>query len=240
VLIGAETGLFRFDPAAGRVVPAGGAAAGSVLAMHDLPGGAVLIGAVGSAADAPIHRLGRWFRFDPAAGRVVPAGEVATGRVSDMHDLPGSAVLIGAEKGVFMSPARALAEADLRSATDFHRLTPNSNWQEVRFIFSHPCAPVSGDLGLTLGGESVRQLRNASLSQDSAALATSLVFDRPGNWSLQLRQGPTLIGQPLQFTLRTETLWERLVSAWQIVLVVAAVLYLTLFGTLLLLTRRYA
>jgi hypothetical protein len=64
-LIGAENGWFHFDPAAGRVTPAGGAEANlPVQVMHDLPGGAVLIAAWSG-----------WFRFDPAARRVMSAGQ---------------------------------------------------------------------------------------------------------------------------------------------------------------------
>jgi len=43
VLINAYTGLLRFDPATGQLMPVGGAAPGGVYAMNDLPGGAVLI-----------------------------------------------------------------------------------------------------------------------------------------------------------------------------------------------------
>ena len=45
VLIGAEDGLFRYEPARIRFVPAGDTATGSVKQMLDLPGGGVLINA---------------------------------------------------------------------------------------------------------------------------------------------------------------------------------------------------
>ncbi len=52
-----------------------------------------------------------WSRFDRAAGRVAQAGEAMTGRVFNIHDLPGGAVLIGTDKGLFIASARELAEA---------------------------------------------------------------------------------------------------------------------------------
>jgi hypothetical protein len=132
-------GWFRYDPATGRVVPAGEAATADVFVMRDLPGGAVLI-----VAEKGL------FRFDPAAGRVVSADEATTGKVLAIHDLPGGAVPIAAGNGLFTSPALALDKANVKSATDFDRVIPSPNWQEVRFTFSHPCAPVSGNLALTM------------------------------------------------------------------------------------------
>src|SRR5262249_23156229 len=72
------------------VLPVCEGATVSVFGIQVLPCGTVLIDAEKG-----------WFHFDPAAGRVVTAGEAATGQVSKMYDLPGGAVLIGAEKGLF-------------------------------------------------------------------------------------------------------------------------------------------
>jgi hypothetical protein len=182
---------------------------------------------------------------------VVPAGETATGRVDAMQDLPGGAVLIGAENGLFIALARPLAAAEVTFITDFQRLTPGPNWEEVRFTFSHPCAAASGYLALTLvasldnierGREDVRLARASPPSADStgAVLAAPMRFDQPGKWILQLWQGSTLIGQPLSFSLRARSFWEILVSAWETVLAAFSVLYILSFGALLLLTRRHA
>ncbi|HEY1433429.1 MAG TPA: hypothetical protein VGF39_17630 [Stellaceae bacterium] len=196
-LINADNGLFRFDPADGRVVPAGEVAVGRVSDMHDLPGGVVLINAKNGL-----------FRFDPAAGHVVPAAEAATDDIFDMRKLLGGAVLITARNGLFIAPAPALAEAEVTPATDFRRLTPSPNWQEVRVIFSHPCAPASGNLALALvpvfngierAGEPVRRVHTTLPSQNSTTLAASVMFDQPGNWSLQLRQGRTPAGHTMPF-----------------------------------------
>src|SRR5207244_5989816 len=80
-----------------------------------------------------------------------------------MHDLPGGGVLIGAQNGLFMSPAPALANAAVRPITDLRQVVVNPNPVEVRVSFSHACAPEAGNLGLTLvsmvdGTERAREL----------------------------------------------------------------------------------
>jgi hypothetical protein len=72
------------------VTPIEAPAVSRVLAMHDLPDGTVLIGTEKE-----------WFRFKPADGSVLSAGNVETGRVLAMYDLPGDTVLIRADKGLF-------------------------------------------------------------------------------------------------------------------------------------------
>jgi hypothetical protein len=231
--------LFRFDPEAERVAPVPSEKAmGSVSATHDLPGGAVLIRADNG-----------WFRFNPVAGRVVPTGKAATGEVTAFLDLPGDTVLIGAENGLFIAPARALAEAKVTPDPNLQKLTAGPVPVEVQLSFSHPCALESGNLGLMLAvmvdgsareAKAIRRLDDSSPSANSATLVASVLFDQPGKWSLQLRQGPTLIGQPLSFSLSERSLREILESAWKTVLAAFAVLYALFFGVLLLMTRRHA
>jgi hypothetical protein len=91
-LIGAEKGLFRYDPTRAGAVPVSGAATGSVDRTHHLPDGDVLI-----------HAEKGWFRYDQLHARVVPVGDVRAGSLDygDMHDLPDGGVLIHAERGWF-------------------------------------------------------------------------------------------------------------------------------------------
>jgi hypothetical protein len=294
VLIGAQSGWFRFDPASGRVVAAGEATTTDetvyrlpdrgfmvllqrqAFAMHDLVGGAVLIGSSSG-----------WFRFDPASGRVASAGKAKTipfeGRDPEiggangsvrffefpvpnvpqqvpqqeqmrfvMHDLPGGTVLIGAENGLFMAPGAPLAEAAVKAITDLRQVAVNPNSVEVRLSFSHPCAPESGDLGVTLvsavdgtegAREPVHRLSDQSALANTAILAAPIQFDRPGKWSLQLHQGSTPIGKPIRFSVTERPLLEVLEAtweaSWQIALSVLVGLYVLAFTVLLLLTRRY-
>ena len=58
-LIGADEGLFRYEPTTGLPALAGMEEPDSVYCMHDLPDGGVLIGAVGS-----------WFHYDLAIGLI--------------------------------------------------------------------------------------------------------------------------------------------------------------------------
>jgi hypothetical protein len=281
VMIGAANGLFRFDSATGRVMRVDGEATGGVYNMHDLAGGGLLIPAkngwfrydsatarvvlVGRAATDPLldfmaemHDLpggavlmratNRWFRFDPVAEQVMPAGEVGTTVCDEVHSLPNGTSLIHNCTGLLMVPSRPLSEAGVEKAMDFGRLKPSNDWVEVRLKFSHPCAPASGNLGLTLAAEAgvtgrqeqpVRRIHDPlRQSANEATLATSIKFNRAGEWTLQLRQGPTAIGQPLRFSLAARTASE-LLSAWKIVLAIIAGLYALAFAVLLLLTRRH-
>jgi hypothetical protein len=62
----------------------------ALLVLHELPGGAALIGTTDG-----------WYRFDPPSERMVSAGDAPVGYVRAVRDLPGGAVLIGGLKGLF-------------------------------------------------------------------------------------------------------------------------------------------
>jgi len=236
VLIGAQNGLFRYDSAHGYLVPAS-AATGSVTIMHDLPGGGVLIGAQNG-----------WFRYDPVQAHLVSAGDAATGIVNIIHDLPGGGVLIGAQNGFFIAPALPLSTARVERETDLSGL-PLRREVQIRVSFQHPCAPVSNHLGLTLtvslDGEVHADVPVAipyetPPAKDQAILSAPIEFDAPGNGTLQLRQGTTAIGMPISISISGASFWERLVSAWQIVVVIVGALYVAAFALLLLATRYTA
>ena len=240
VLIGAEKGLFRFDPATGKLVRAGELETGPVTTTLALPGDGALIGA----------KTG-WFRFDPATGKLLPAGDVETGSVFIALALPGGGALIGAQKGLFMAPAEALAKATVSPITDLRRLVQGPAGTEIRLSFEHPCAPVSGKLGLELGATihgTMRAPVPVSLPYDArpqptkSVLAAPIVFNQPGTWTLQLRQGTTPIGAAQEFPIAPPTpasLWDRIVAIWPYVLGAATVLYVLAFTVLLGLTRRH-
>ncbi len=118
VLIGADEGLFRYDPATGLVAAAGKEKTGGVREVDDLSGGGVLIG--------PDEGL---FRYDSATGLVAPAGkELTGGSVRGMHDLPGGGVLIGAEAGWFVAPSMPLPRAVVKPLTNLQdRAAPSKN-----------------------------------------------------------------------------------------------------------------
>src|SRR5262249_60882453 len=66
------------------VVLASEGATGSVFGMHDLPDGTVLIDAEKG-----------WFHFDPAAGRVVPAGGAGDGPGVPVYYRPRRGTAVG-------------------------------------------------------------------------------------------------------------------------------------------------
>jgi len=239
VLIGGERGLFRFDAALREVLPASKAETGRVSAMRDLPGGGMLIRAERG-----------WFRFDAASREVVPAGKVETGDVYDLRDLPGGGVLIGASLGLFEVPAVPLRNAGIEPLAKFREWVPQSDAREVRLRFRHPCAPVADAMGLNLVAS--RQGDDKDATQSSpirgadgmgsepgvVELAAVARFDKPGEWTLELRQGRTLVGQPVTFALAGPTLFERLTAAWQWVLAGLVTAYVVLFVTLLWMSHR--
>jgi hypothetical protein len=237
VLISAENGLFRYDSAQAHLVPVGDAATGAVSNMYDLPGGGVLIGAQNG-----------WFRYDPAQAHLVPVGDAATGGASNMHDLPGGGVLIGAQNGFFIAPALPLSTARVERETNLSGL-PLRREVQIRVSFQHPCAPVSNRLGLTLtvsldgavhADAPVAIPYETPPAKDQAILSAPLEFDAPGHGTLQLRQGTTAIGMPIPISISGASFWERLVSAWQIVVVISGALYVAAFALLLLATRYTA
>jgi hypothetical protein len=237
VLIGAENGLFRYDSAQAHLVPAGDATTGRVSGMHGLPGGGVLISAENGL-----------FRYDSAQAHLVPVGDAATGGASNMHDLPGGGVLIGAQNGFFIAPALPLSTARVERETNLSGL-PLRREVQIRVSFQHPCAPVSNRLGLTLtvsldgavhADAPVAIPYETPPAKDQAILSAPLEFDAPGNGTLQLRQGTTAIGMPIPISISGASFWERLVSAWQIVVVISGALYVAAFALLLLATRYTA
>jgi hypothetical protein len=160
-----------------------------------------------------------------------------------MRDLPGGGVLIGAEKGLFIAPALPLSDATVKSETEVSALPLRS--ETVRLSFLHPCASVSDHLGLRLtsllSGTTRPEVAVAfsfdTLDKDRAILSAPIKFPVPGNWTLQLRQGTTAVGSPIPIPVTGPSIWERLASAWQIVVGVASALYIALFALLLLATR---
>ncbi len=211
-LIRVAHGLFRVDPASGAVAPAGGADTGRVWSIHGLEGGGALIRAQRG-----------WFRFDPASGAVAAApGGADMQRSFSLHGLDGGGALIHAAQGVFLAPAAAIRNATIHPKIDLSRLAPSPNPVEVRLGFGHPCASVSDRLELVLaaatdgserGPVPVRHPHDEPPSATSATLAASVVFDRPGAWTLALRQGATTIGQPLRFTIAGPTWWQWITRA---------------------------
>ena len=240
-LIDAEKGLFRFDPATEKLVPAGAVETGFVFSALALPGGGALIDAKNG-----------WFRFDPATETLVPAGAVETGGVVSTLALPGGGALIGAENGLFVARTDALANAKVSPDTDLRRLVPGPNQMVVRLSFEHPCAPVSDKMGIALvatvdGKERAPVPVGFPLDKNpqptKAVLDAPIVFDQPGKWSLQLRQGATPIGAAQEFSIAPPappSLWETLVGIWPYVVGASVGLYVLAFAVLLGLTRRYA
>ena len=223
------------------VVPADAVATGEVFSTLALSGGGALIDAKNG-----------WFRFDPATEKLVPAGAVETGGVVSTLALPGGGALIGAEKGLFVARTDALANAKVSADTDLRRLAPGPNQMVVRLSFEHPCAPVSDNMGIalvaTVGGKERAPVpvgfpHNENPQPTKAVLDAPIVFDQPGKWSLQLRQGATPIGAAQEFSIAPPappSLWEKLVGIWPYVVGVSVGLYLLAFAVLLGLTRRYA
>jgi hypothetical protein len=240
VLIHDANGWFLFEPAAGRVIPTVELATASWAKLYPLRSGTVLIGASNGL-----------FRFDPAAGRVIP---MALGQVNDTNELPSGAVLIATGNGLWEAPATGLAKAKVTWLTDLQGLRPSPVPAEIQFTLSHPCAPTptTGNFGLMLvpavdgterGGQPVRLVPGVAPSTGSARLAASIVLDRSGDWSLQVRQGAAAIAQPLRFSivgLAVPSIWEILLSAWKMMVGVLAGLYAFAFAVLLFLTRWHA
>jgi len=203
-----------------------------------LPGGGVLIEAQRGL-----------FRYDPGAGRVVSAGDAVEGRVRVNRDLPGGGVLIGAERGLFHALSKPLRDAEVATIQParLDRARPAVDRISVTVSFRHPCAPVAAGLGLSMVAEvsgraaqsvPVRLANGGPASTEIAQLAGEFVFDRPGAWTLALRQGDAAVGKPMTFTVGAATLGERLLAAWQVIAAGFGVLYAAVFGVLLLLTRR--
>jgi hypothetical protein len=89
-LIIAAEGWFHFDPATGAIVAVPRPKTGQVFNYYDLSGPGLLI-VVGEVLARFEHEQGRtgvswrWFRFDPAAGAIVPVPGPKTGQVADVH-----------------------------------------------------------------------------------------------------------------------------------------------------------
>jgi hypothetical protein len=166
-----------------------------------------------------------------------------------MHDLPGGGVLIAADEGLFVAPPLPLPKADVK-LINLKGLVPSPEAVEIRLSFTHPCAPASANLGLTLvaavNGTELAPKRmghpadGTVPSATTSTLVAAIPFDRPGAWTLQVRQGPTPVGEPMRFNLAPPTLWAELASAWQIILAGLAGAYAVAFGALLLLAHRRA
>ena len=112
--------------------------------------------------------------------------------------------------------------------------------------FLHPCAPVSNSLDLRLTA-SLNGVGYAEVpvefppgtrpAKDKAILSAPIEFPAPGNWVLQLRQGPTGVGDPISIPIAGPSIRERLASYWQIFVAGAGALYVAAFALLLLATR---
>jgi hypothetical protein len=244
VLIVAERGMFRVDPASRAVVAVGGAATGSVFELLALPDGGVLIGAARGL-----------FRVDPASRTVVTVGGAETGSVLELLDLPGGEVLVGSRGGLFFVPALPLSAAVAELLGDPRKWVPETDpkgARNVQFRFMHPCAPVADLLDLRLSvfragnSEAERQTPrarsgpNTPVEPGAVILEASARFDKPGDWTLQLTQGTTLIGEPIKFQLAGPTILDRLATAWRWVLAVLGAAYAAFFVSLLWLAHRSA
>jgi len=117
---------------------------------------------------------------------------------------------------------------------------------QIRLSFQHPCALVSNRLDLTLASlldgamqaeVPVAFAHGAPPTRDKAILAAPIKFDISGNWILQLRQGTTAVGKPIQVSIAGPSFWEWLASDWQIITAAVSALYITAFALLLLATR---
>ena len=241
-LIGAAKGWFRFDSATEKLVPVGSVETGGVFSTVALSGGGALIGAAKG-----------WFRLDSATEKLVPVGAVETGGVISTLALPGGGALIAAEKGWFVARTDALAKnAKVSADADLGRLAPGPNRMVVRLSFEHPCAPASDKMGLALvatvdGKERAPVPVGFPLDKNpqptKIVLDAPIVFDQPGKWNLQLRQGATPIGAAQEFSIAPPappSLLEKLVGIWPYVVGASVGLYLLAFAVLLGLTRRYA
>ncbi len=238
VLLWAVQGLFRYDLAEGSVHPMEVANTGAVLVSQAVPGG-LLIGAEQGL-----------FRYDSASGSIRAAREAQTGRVAALLDLDGP-VLIAAIRGLFRQVARPPDSVTVLAVEPgtLDRSTPSTDRLRVTVGMRHECAPVAAGLGLTLvashEGQEIervpaRLLGTASPGATDALLAGEFRFDRPGAWTLALRQGAMTLGQPLAFTVAAPTLWQRAALAWEWLLALGAALYAIAFATLLLAAHRSA
>ncbi|MDM0110516.1 hypothetical protein QTI66_00015 [Variovorax sp. J22R133] len=239
VLVGASKGLFRYDAVSRELVPAGKAQ--TVTGMYDLPGGGMLI-----------RGDGEWSRFDAVSLELVPAGRLAnSGIVEKIHALPGGGALIIAGPGLpYEIPAVPIHNAGVKPLAKFGEWVPQSDPREVRLRFRHPCAPVADEIGLSLvvsrrgdGNDAtqsarIRRADGPMSGPDVVELAAAATFDKPGEWTLELRQAGILVGQPVSFTLAGPTIFDRLVAAWQWILACLVIAYIVLFAALMWISHR--
>jgi ligand-binding sensor domain-containing protein len=243
-LIGTGNGLFRYDPASSPpLTQVPGSLTGSISTIESLPSRGALIGTANGL-----------FRYDP--GLSPPLTRVPgslTGSASTIESLPSGGALIGVGIEVFLVTSNPLTTASVTGETTLlRRLQPGPNPIEVTVTFHHACAPVATELGLSLvalrddeevSAVPVRYPYGGSPDRGatSATLAASFVFDRPGNWAISLRQGATTIGQLPAFPIAgppPPTIWQRLATVWERIVLGLGVLYAVGFAVLLGLAHR--
>ena len=159
-------------------------------------------------------------------------------------------MLIGSERGLYVVPEVPLRTAVIEAISNFSEWISQSDSREVRLRFRHTCAPVADAMGLTLvvsrqgdidatPPSPIRRADGTKLGPgDVVTLAAIAKFDKPGEWTLELRQAGTLVGRPVTFPLAGPTVFERLAAAWQWVLAGLLAAYGVLFVVLLWMSHR--
>jgi hypothetical protein len=217
-LITAENGLFRYDPTQARVLPAGDAATGTVLEMHDLPSRGVLIAAENGL-----------FRYDPAQARVLPAGDPHAAH--HVYGLPDGGVLIGTSFETFRAHAPTVGGTG-EACNEFVRTATSPRIANTPIVPEPLRAPVSDRLGLTLAASpragAIQVEVPVAFSNGAAPRKTKRSCPLPSRSSppatgpCNCAKGRPRSGNPLPISVAGRSFGQRLASAWPITVAVSA------------------
>lgn len=250
LLGGSSSGVFRYDLRNKVLSSVGGTDLSrssrysfgyAPMFMQDLTSGSVLIGSPRGI-----------FVYDDYRAEVRPARGADPGGVWSMAGLLRGGALLATERGLYVVREHPMADGTVEHALANSGLPQLPRGQEIGLLLLHPCASSANDLELVVSAVDPSGQRRASTRArladglepgwGRAHLSANVVLDQAGDWTLELMQGSTRVGDPVQVTVggppAWSVIWEWMATYWRGIVAAASVAYAIAFVALMAASRR--